>query len=120
MLTDKQEKFLELLFDDAYIGQERKAMIDAGYAESSHVSTIIQSLKKEILDRADTFLARKVAKSLHSVMNVMDNPEQKGAKARLESASMVLDRVGLSKKERMEIEHKIADGVIILPSKKTV
>lgn len=117
-LTLNQEKFLELIFLPEYIDNYKQAALDAGYASSTPVSNIVNSLKKEILERVDSYLAQHAPKSVKRVLDVLENPDMKGAKAALEAAAMILDRVGVTKKERLEIEHKAASGVFIIPAKK--
>jgi hypothetical protein len=40
-----------------------------------------------------------------------------GANIRMEAAKQVLDRVGLVKKEKIDINAKVAHGIFILPPK---
>jgi hypothetical protein len=40
-----------------------------------------------------------------------------GANIRMEAAKQILDRVGLSKKEKLDITAKVQHGVFILPPK---
>lgn len=117
-LTDNQEKFLELIFLPEYKNNYAKAAVDAGYSPTTPVTNIVKSVKQEILERVDLYLALNAPKAANSVLDVLDNSDAKGAKAKLEASAMILDRVGISKKERLEIEHKSANGILILPAKK--
>lgn len=117
-LTEFQTKFLELIFQPQYIGNEKQAAIDAGYSPNTQLLQIYDTLKRELIEKADTILARKIPKSINGIESVLDNPDQKGAKAKLEAATIVLDRVGISKRDRMEIEIKNPSGVFIIPAKK--
>lgn len=117
-LTAIQVKFLDLLFEDAYIGNPKQAMIDAGYSENSNVFTVMETIKEEIVERAERFLAFHAPEAIAGISKVQRDPDQKGAKARLEAAWGVLDRIGLTKKERIDVEVKGPIGIIILPAKK--
>ncbi len=116
-LTDKQTKFLELIFLPEYLGKEHQAMLDAGYSENTSLAHVYEGLRKEIIDKADSILVRKVFKSLGAIDSVLDDAAQKGAKTKLEAAAMVLDRIGLSKKDRLELEVKDTNGIFLLPKK---
>ena len=51
-LTERQQKFLDVLFDGAN-GDVTQAKILAGYSETSSTTDIIKSLKEEIMDLAE-------------------------------------------------------------------
>ena len=55
-LTELQEKFLDALFGDAK-GNYAKAMRLAGYAEATKPHVIVQSLRSEIIERAELAMA---------------------------------------------------------------
>jgi hypothetical protein len=40
-----------------------------------------------------------------------------GANIRIEAAKQILDRVGLAKREKLDINAKVAHGIFILPPK---
>jgi hypothetical protein len=117
-LTDQQELFLDLLFSDEFVNDPRGAANVAGYSQKTPIKSIMNGVKEEIIGRTDLYLVLHAPKSVKNIINVLDNPAQAGAKARLDAAAAILDRAGLSKKERVEVEHKAAPGVILLPPKK--
>lgn len=116
-LTEQQEKFLYNIFQPEYQNNYKQAAIDAGYSPNTQVYNIIAGLRKEILAKVDQYLALNAPRSAKRVLDVLDNPEMKGAKVALEAAAMVLDRVGISKKDRMEIDIKTPSGVFLIPKK---
>lgn len=116
-LTDKQEKFLELIFKPEYLHNYAKAAVDAGYSPNSPIHIIVQGVQKQILERVEMYLATKAPSAAMRIIDVLQSPDMKGAKAALEAATTIMDRVGLSKKERIELEVKAPSGVFILPSK---
>jgi hypothetical protein len=42
------------------------------------------------------------------------------ANVKLQAAQTILDRVGLGKKDRLEVDHNVSGGIFILPEKKTI
>lgn len=117
--SEKQAKFVELIFLPEYIGREKQALIDAGYSENTQLSHVYEFTKKAIIEKSDSILAKLLPKTFKNLEDVMDDAAQKGAKAKLEAVWGVLDRCGLNKKDRLDIEHKGISGVFVLPIKQT-
>jgi hypothetical protein len=42
------------------------------------------------------------------------------ANVKLQAAQTILDRVGLGKQDRMEVNHNVNGGIFILPEKETI
>ena len=106
-LTEKQKLFLSALFGEAN-GEPRTAAEIAGYAPTSYPK-VVQGLKDQIIERA---------KAAISMANAIDDDGSiPGANIRMEAAKQVLDRVGLVKKEKIDINAKVAHGIFILPPK---
>lgn len=120
ILTDKQEKFLELIFLPEYCNNYKAAAIEAGYSVNTPVWQIVNGLKQEILDRVELNLALHAPNASNKIVEVMNNPDSKGSKSVLDASGMILDRVGIVKKEKLEIDHKSVNGMFILPAKKEV
>lgn len=120
MLDDRQELFLELIFLPEYADNMKQAALDAGYAETYSVNAILSTdeMSKAIVQRLDKSLLATAVQCIPKIQTVMANPDMKGAKALLEAVSMVLDRTGLSKRERIEIEHKTIPIIFEIPTKK--
>ena len=115
-LTEKQESFLENLFGQAR-GNPREAAKLAGYDENGY-QKVVKSLKQEIIERAEGVLATHSPKAVMGMVNALDDDGSvPGANTRLEAAKQILDRVGLSKKEKLDITAKVQHGVFILPPK---
>ena len=115
-LTDKQEKFLTVLFGEAQ-GSHQKAGELVGY----HAQTwpkVIKALKNEIIERAENVLAAHSPKAAMSMAQALDaDGTIPQANIRMEAAKQILDRVGIAKKEKIDIEAKIQHGIFILPAK---
>ena len=115
-LTEKQESFLENLFGQAR-GNPREAAKLAGYDENGY-QKVVKSLKQEIIERAEGVLATHSPKAVMGMVNALDDDGSvPGANTRLEAAKQILDRVGISKTERIDVNAKIQHGIFILPPK---
>ena len=116
-LTDLQEKFLNALFGEAK-GNYAKAMRIAGYSPSTNSHVIIQSLRSEIIERAELEMAANAPKAVMSMVGVLDDPTAMGNREVLSASQQVLDRVGLSKVEKLNVSSDKPIGLFILPEKK--
>ena len=115
-LTEKQKIFLSALFGEAN-GEPRAAAEIAGYAPTSYPK-VVQGLKDQIIERAETVLAAHSPKAALSIANAIDDDGSiPGASIRMEAAKQVLDRVGIIKKEKIDINAKVAHGIFVLPAK---
>ena len=115
-LTDMQEKFLDVLFGEAQ-GNPREAARIAGYAEHSYPK-VISNLKKEITELAETHLSTHSAKAATRLITLLDEDgTTPQASIRLAAANSILDRVGITKKDHLDINMKAMHGIFILPPK---
>ena len=115
-LTEKQKIFLSALFGEAN-GEPRAAAEIAGYAPTAYPK-VVHGLKDQIIERAETVLAAHSPKAALSIANAIDDDGSiPGASIRMEAAKQVLDRVGLVKREKLDINAKVAHGIFILPAK---
>mgnify|MGYP006407095043 FL=1 len=115
-LTDSQEKFLDALFGEAQ-GNPKKAGELAGYSEHSYPK-VLRNLKQEIVSRAENYLAVHSAKAATKMVNMLDEDgTTPHANIRLEAAKQILDRIGITKKEQVDINMKAVHGIFILPAK---
>ena len=118
-LTKQQESFLSALFGEAE-GSPKKAGEIAGYAPSSY-QMVIKALKDEIIERAEYSLALHSAKAVKGLVDALDEDgKTPGVNIRMEAAKQILDRVGLVKKEKIDISAKVAHGIFVLPAKDIV
>ena len=115
-LTDMQEKFLDVLFAEAK-GNPREAARLAGYSENSY-SKVIRNLKKEITELAENHLSTHSAQAANWLIALLDEDgTTPQASIRLAAANSILDRVGLVKKDQLDINMKALHGIFILPAK---
>jgi hypothetical protein len=114
-LTDKQQKFLEVLFEEAG-GDVVQAKKLAGYGEQSSTTAIVESLKDEIGDRTRSYFARTAPKAAMAMVGALSDPTELGIRDKMSAAKDLLDRAGLGKVDRVDVSSS-SGGVFILPSK---
>jgi len=116
-LTEKQEKFLNSLIETK--GDLKLSAELAGYSGNHY--QVLRSLKEEIIELASDVLAREAPSAAFKLVEVMTNPNTvPQANVKLQAAQTILDRVGLGKKDRLEVDHNVSGGIFILPEKKTI
>ena len=117
-LTNTQEKFLDVLFGEAK-GNLKKAGELAGYSEHSYPK-VVRNLKQEIISRAENYLATHSAKAATKMVDMLDEDgTTPHASIRIEAAKQILDRIGIVKKDSLDINMKAMHGIFILPAKET-
>ena len=116
-LTEKQEAFLGHLVETG--GDFKKSAELAGYSGNHY--QVLQSLKEEVVDLASNVLAREAPKAAFKIIEVMksDKPIPQ-ANYKLQAAQTILDRVGVAKTDRLEVNHNAGGGIFILPEKKAI
>jgi hypothetical protein len=115
-LTDIQEKFLDVLFGEAR-GDPRKAGELAGYSGHSYPK-VLRNLKSEIITRAENYLATHSAKAATKMVDMLDEDgTTPHANIRMEAAKQILDRIGIVRKDQIDINMKSLHGIFILPAK---
>lgn len=116
-LTEKQEYFLENLLETK--GDIAKAAELAGY--SGNTNQVIQSLKQEIVDLAQNILAKEAPKAAFKLVEVMTSDKPiPNINAKLQAAQTLLDRVGVTKQDKVEVNHNVSGGIFILPEKDSI
>ena len=114
-LTEKQIKFLDVLFDEAG-GDVVTAKKLAGYSEGSSTSVIVESIKDEIADKTRTWFARTAPKAAMAMTQALYDPTELGIRDKMTAAKNLLDRAGLGKVDKIDVGSS-SGGVFILPSK---
>ena len=113
-LTERQQRFLEVLFDDAG-GDVVAAKKLAGYGDNSSTSAIVEALKDEIAEKTRTYFARTAPKAAYALMGALQNPTELGIKEKMIAAKDVLDRAGLGKVDKVDVTS--GGGIFYLPPK---
>ena len=119
VLTERQQKFLDCLIQTG--GDPKLAADLAGYAEGSYLQ-VIKSLKNEIIDLATQILAQSAPKAALKLVHVMESNEPiPQANVKLQAAQTILDRIGVSKTDKLDISVDDSGGsLFILPAKKVI
>jgi len=113
-LTEKQQKLLAVLFDEAG-GDINVAKRIAGYSDATSSTEIINSLKEEIIDATSAYMARNAPKAAMAMVGALYDPTELGIRDKMQAATELLDRSGLVKTEKMQVEAK--GGVMLMPPK---
>jgi len=114
-LTENQQKFLEVLFDEA-AGDVVLAKKIAGYSDKTPTRLIIEALKDEIADATRTRFARSAPRAVMALVGALNDPTELGIKEKMAAAKDLLDRAGLGKVDKVDVSSS-SGGVFILPSK---
>jgi len=113
-LTEMQQKFLEVLFEEAR-GDFVQAKKLAGYSDTYSTKHIVESLEDEIAELTKKFIARVGTKAAYSIYEVMKDPTALGNKEKMLAAKDLLDRGGFKAKDEVKIESSAP--LFILPAK---
>jgi hypothetical protein len=116
-LTEKQQKFMAVLFDEAG-GDMVTAKKMAGYSDATTTTEIVKGLKEEILDATQMYMARNAPKAAMAMTGALYDPTELGIRDKMSAAKELLDRVGLVKTEKMQVE--ASGGVMLMPPKAAV
>ena len=114
ILTEKQQKFISLLFDQAD-GNVMIAKQLAGYSDNTSTTEVIKGLKDEINDATKEYLARVAPRAAFAMGSALDNPTELGIRDKMTAAKDLLDRTGPNKTDKMEVT--APSGLFILPPK---
>ena len=115
-LTEKQQSFLKHLVETQ--GDAKQAAKLAGYSSPHH--HVVKSLKSEILELTKEVLATSAPKAAFKLVEIMDSKRPIiQANNKLAAATTLLDRVGVSKVDRVDVNHNVnSGGIFLMPDKK--
>ena len=118
-LTEQQQTFLSTLATSAK-GDINKALNIAGYKETSYYN-VINSLKEEIVDVATKILAKSAPQASQKLVEILNSDDPiPQVNAKLLASQTLLDRVGVSKRDKLDVTHTATSGIFLLPEKKTL
>jgi len=115
--TEKQQSFLDAMYDSK-TGDVRQAMTVAGYDSSAPSTFLLQSLSSELIEIATHTLAKNAPRAANKIVDIMtsDMPIPQ-VNQKLQAAQTLLDRVGVVKEQKMNVEHNVSGGIFIMPAK---
>jgi|TARA_R100001594_G_scaffold95487_2_gene129808 hypothetical protein len=114
-LTERQQKFLDALFGDAN-GRIKDAKIIAGYSAATNNQEIVKALKEEILEATQLYMASNAPLAAMALTGGVVDPTELGIRDKMSAAKELLDRTGLIKTEKVQVE--ASGGVMLMPTKK--
>ena len=113
-LTDKQQLFLDSLVETQ--GDPKKAAAIAGYSGGHY--QVLKALKNEVLELTKDVLAHNAPKAAFKLLEIMESDKPiPQANNKLAAAQSLLDRVGVSKSEKLDINHQVSAGIFLMPDK---
>lgn len=116
-LTEMQQTFLDNVLETG--GDLQKSAELAGYKGSP--TQVIRSLKEELITLAQDILAHSAPKAAFKLVSIMDTDRPiPQASNKLQAAQAILDRVGVVKAEKLNVDHSVTGGLFILPQKEEV
>jgi|MGYP001401755287 hypothetical protein len=114
-LTENQQKFLEVLFDEAG-GDVVTAKHLAGYSENTPTRLIVEALKDEISEATRSYFSRTAPKAAMAMVQALYDPTELGIKDKMAAAKDLLDRAGLGKVDKVDVSSS-GGGIFYLPPK---
>tara|TARA_B100001250_G_scaffold99974_1_gene84094 strand:- start:287 stop:652 length:366 start_codon:yes stop_codon:yes gene_type:complete len=106
--------FIKALFGEAQ-GNYRTAMDMAEYSKNTSVSDVLKGCEEDIITASKNYLAANAPKAAMAIVGVIDEPVEMGNRDKLAAAKDVLDRIGVSKTDKVEV--KAPQGIFLLPRK---
>jgi hypothetical protein len=114
-LTPQENLFIDALFE--HNGNVNKAKQIAGFKAGTNAYLIRDRLTDVIIARAEKLLAVQAPRAVNKMTEVMEDPSILGASNQLAAAKEVLDRIGITKKERLAVTVDTPNAVLVLPPK---
>ena len=117
VLTEKQQSFLDHLITTN--GNPKEAAELAGYSGNYH--QVIKALRQEVIQLASDVLARSAPQAAFKLVDIMNSDKPiPQVSNKLQAAQTILDRVGVSKSDKLDVTHSTSGGLFILPKKEPI
>lgn len=114
-LSEQHQKFIDLLFENR--GNVSKAAEEAGFAPT-YGYTLMKMLREYIIEVAETVLAINAPRAAMTLVDGIDTDKPAPTNPqRIDCAKQILDRVGIVKKDQMQLDIGEKVGIFILPAK---
>jgi hypothetical protein len=115
-LTEKQELALKNLISTNFV-DVKQAFLDAGYSPLN-VYVAIKALREEIIQLAEGMLVMSAPRAAYTIAEIMTSEDPIAqANTKMDAAKTILDRIGLGKKDQLDVKHDVSGGIMILPAK---
>ena len=102
-LTERQQKFIDALFSEAN-GSIKDAKIIAGYSPNTNNQEIIKGIKDEIFEATQLYMASNAPRAEMAMVGGLVDPTELGIRDKMAAAKELLDRTGLIKTEKVQVE----------------
>lgn len=113
-LSEQHKRFLEALFDEA-AGNAHMAKNIAGFSPGYSTRMLTNYLKEEIIEATQLHIAMNAPRAAMAIISGITDPTDLGTKEKLSAAKDLLDRAGLTKTDKIQVES--VNGIMILPAK---
>ena len=117
-LTPLEEKFIYNVVHK-YPGNSLESARDAGYENPDNChSAIMRRLKDNVVQEVQLYLAKHSSSAAMSLVNMLhaDDPIPQ-ANTKLAAAQQILDRAGVTKVDKSEVQHNHSGGIFFIPAK---
>ena len=114
-LTEQHKKFLEVLFDEAK-GNINQARRLAGFSEGYSSRQLTNYLKEEIIEATQLYIAMNAPRAALAMVDGILDPTELGIKEKMSAAKDLLDRAGLAKTDKIQVE-ATGSNIMFLPPK---
>lgn len=119
-LTEQEQAFIDFLFDGDNVRHPNEAKILAGYPADYPYLTIVRKCSEIILERQDDYLTTITPKAIKGLIDIMDEPNEPGNVIKMKAITELLDRGGVVKKDKKEVQAVAPSHIFILPEKKPI
>lgn len=115
-LTELEEAFVDALFNGAK-GDPRLAVKQAGFPAGTRWQDVVKNLEDHLLQNSESFMAMLAPRAVLGLQEILDDPAKPGIKNTVAAITNILDRIGLTKKDRLEVSAGEGATIVLLPPK---
>ncbi len=119
-LDERQKTLLEVMFSEEHWQKSlREKAILAGYPPQTNMTQVLCTdvMSKAVIEKTKQHLTMNGPKIAMSLLQVLDDPHNPGNSVTISAAKELLDRIGVVKQDKMEVEVNIPNALLILPEK---
>lgn len=114
-LSELEKGFIHnFVWEDMNMSQ---AALAAGYSAGTNPSMIAKRLAKEIVEEVAKKVAVTAPEALKKLTDLLKEPTSPGGQLSEKVANSLLEKAGIVKKDKVEVEHIAPNAILILPPK---
>lgn len=114
-LSEAHQVFLEALFKHG--GNVPLASEEAGFGKDNGYRLMHGSLRRAIIEQAENILVLHSPKAVKTLTDGLEESNTPAHQLKIKCAQDILDRVGIVKKDKLEISGDASAPLFILPAK---